>query len=194
MTRDDYSLADAILADAFASNGISRLIFGDGDVRPRLIRMNRTIVRAKETSGTVAEVGGWPAGAMMQAEAPKCEPSGLSSFRFLFDAMLATRTRFPAAAALSREASRNHPEWPHRHLTVLGVRPEFQGKGVGSALLRHFCDGADAVGSGAYLETDSEGGKRLYERFGFREVNRTTKDGVSFIYMWREAKRQIATQ
>ena len=48
-------------------------------------------------------------------------------------------------------------------------------------------DDADAAGRNSYLETDSEGGKRLYERFGFREVGRTAKNRVSFIYMWRTA-------
>ena len=105
----------------------------------------------------------------------------------MIDALLATRFRIATAGGFSREVSKNHPEWPHRHLTVLGVRPEFQGQGVGSALLKQLCDEADAAKANSYLETDSEGGKQLYERFGFREVGRTTKKGVRFIYMWRAA-------
>lgn len=185
MTRDDFSLVDGILADAFAANDISRLIFGTGDIRSRVIRLNRTTVRAKESCGTIAEVDGTPAGAMIQAESPKCEPSGLAGIRFLFDALLATRLRFALAGALSREAAKYHPKEAHRHLTILGVRPEFQGRGVGSALLRQFCEEADVANANSYLETDSERGKQLYERFGFKEVGRTTKKGANFIYMLR---------
>lgn len=187
MTTDDYSLVDGIFAEAFASNEITRLIIGTRDVRSRLIRFNRTTVRGAQNRGTIATVDGRPAGAMIQAESPKCEPSGIASLRFIFDALLATRFRFALAGGISREASKNHPEWPHRHLSVLGVIPEFQGTGVGSALLRQFCNEADVARSASYLETDSEAGKRLYERFGFQEVNRTNKDGMNFIYMWRAA-------
>lgn len=185
MNSDDHSLVDGILADAFMANDISRLIFGNGDIRSRLVRLNRTTVRGKENRGTIAEIDGNPAGAMIQAESPKCEPSGLAGFRFMIDAIVSTRFRILTAASLSNEATKNHPNWPHRHLTVLGVRPEFQGQGVGSALLKQFRDEADAAQANSYLETDSDGGKRLYERFGFREVGRTTKNGLSFMYMWR---------
>lgn len=187
MSRDDHSLVDGIFADAFMENDISRLIVGTGDIRSRLVRLNRMTVRSKENLGTIAEVDGRPAGAMIQGEAPKCEPSGLAGFRFMIDALLATRFRIATAGGLTRDVARNHPEWAHRHLTVLGVRPEFQGRGVGSALLKRFCDEADAAGANSYLETDSEGGKQLYERFGFREVGRTRKKSVNFIYMWRTA-------
>ncbi len=189
MTASDHSLVDSLLADAFAQNAITRLIFGNGDARSRLARLNRMAVRAKQSRGTIAEVDGWPAGAMIEADSPQCEPGGIAGLRFLLDALLATRTRFSVASGLSREAAKNHPEWPHRHLVVLGVRPEFRGAGVGSALLDRFCEGVDVTGASAYLETDSEGGKRLYERFGFREVNRTTKDGLDFIYMWRASRK-----
>ncbi len=188
MSTGDYSLVDGIFADAFTENDISRLILGNGDIRSRLVRINRMAVRSKESRGTVAEVDGQPAAAMIQAEYPKCEPSGLAGFRFMFDALIATRFRIGIAAGLSRDASKNHPEWAHRHLTVLGVRPEFQNRGIGSALLKQFCTEADAAKANAYLETDSEGGKRLYERFGFREVGRSTKKEANFIYMWRTFK------
>ena len=88
---------------------------------------------------------------------------------------------------MSREATKNHPAWPHHHLSILGVRRDAQGEGVGSELLRHFCDVIDARQANAYLETDSEDAMRLYERFGFREVNRSMRKGIGLIYMWRGA-------
>ncbi len=189
MTSADHSLVDGVLADAFAANAFSRLLLGGGDIRSRLIRLNRRSVRQAENRGTIAEVDGRPAGALIQGQSPKCEPSGLAGLGFMVDALLAMRHRFFAAFGLFHEVSKNHPEWPHRHLTILGVLPEFQGTGVGSALLERFCAEADEANMNSYLETDSDGGKRLYERYGFREVNRTTRNGVAFIYMWRMAKQ-----
>ena len=38
------------------------------------------------------------------------------------------------------------------YIFLLGTRPEHQGKGLGSLLLRHLCEHADARGLHCYLE------------------------------------------
>ncbi|GFR51201.1 hypothetical protein Agub_g13548, partial [Astrephomene gubernaculifera] len=56
---------------------------------------------------------------------------------------------------------------PFLYISVLAVHPDYQGRGLGSQLLAHLCRTADAAGLSAYLESTSEGGNRLYGRYGF---------------------------
>lgn len=60
-----------------------------------------------------------------------------------------------------------HPEDPHWYLSMIGVDPARQGRGLGSALLKHTLDIIDAEGSLAYLESSNPKNVPLYERHGF---------------------------
>jgi ribosomal protein S18 acetylase RimI-like enzyme len=53
---------------------------------------------------------------------------------------------------------------------LLGVVPEHQRSGVGSALLRAVLDRADRRGEAAYLEATSPQNGALYERHGFEVI------------------------
>ena len=59
------------------------------------------------------------------------------------------------------------PDEPHWYLDDIVVADAAQGRGVGSALLRHGLARVDGSGSPAYLEATSDDSRRLYERFGF---------------------------
>jgi ribosomal protein S18 acetylase RimI-like enzyme len=63
-----------------------------------------------------------------------------------------------------------HPHEPHWHLPLIGVDPDGQGRGIGSALLRHGLALCDGEGLLAYLEATSEANRRLYERHGFESI------------------------
>lgn len=63
---------------------------------------------------------------------------------------------------------------PHWYLWMLGIAPEFQNQGFGSALLQPVLRQADLDRVPCYLETSTEGGVRFYQRQGF-EVVRTGK-------------------
>ena len=80
-----------------------------------------------------------------------------------------------------------HPHEPHHYLFLLGTRPEWQSRGIGSALMRPVLDLCDRDGTPAYLEATSESNKGLYLRHGF-EVTGEIKlpDGPSMWPMWRE--------
>ncbi|MER5455048.1 GNAT family N-acetyltransferase [Micromonospora sp. NPDC002389] len=81
----------------------------------------------------------------------------------------------------------HHPHRDHHHLALLAVRPDRQGQGVGSALLRHHHGWLDAHGVPAYLEASSEIGRDLYARHGYR-VSEPFRlpDDTPFWPMWRE--------
>ncbi len=63
-----------------------------------------------------------------------------------------------------------HPSEAHWYLPFLGVEPNHQGKGHGSALLRHALARCDRDRRPAYLEATSLHNRRLYERHGFEVV------------------------
>jgi len=60
-----------------------------------------------------------------------------------------------------------HPTEPHWYLPLIGVDPVHQGKGYGSALLKHALQNCDRDNLPAYLEATSPSSRRLYERHGF---------------------------
>ncbi|AKI98408.1 acetyltransferase (GNAT) family protein [Archangium gephyra] len=72
------------------------------------------------------------------------------------------------AGELRVEMQRHHPAQPHWYLLALGVDPRFQGRGVGSALLRHTLARIDAEGAPAYLEASNPTLIPFYERHGFK--------------------------
>jgi GNAT superfamily N-acetyltransferase len=59
---------------------------------------------------------------------------------------------------------------PHYYVRDIGVHPDMQGNGLGSALLRPTLDRCDKEGLPAYLEASSERSAALYERLGFEHI------------------------
>jgi ribosomal protein S18 acetylase RimI-like enzyme len=71
------------------------------------------------------------------------------------------------ALALGKELVKSHPKPPHWHLVFLGVIPELQGQGVGSAMLKQMLRGVDEANAISYLEASVERSVGLYQRHGF---------------------------
>jgi ribosomal protein S18 acetylase RimI-like enzyme len=94
------------------------------------------------------------------------------------------------AFELSERMDAEHPhESPHYYLLFLGTRPEFQSRGIGSAVLRQLLARSDREGVPAYLDATSERNKRLYLEHGFEELREVRlPGGPSFWPMWREPK------
>jgi GNAT superfamily N-acetyltransferase len=66
---------------------------------------------------------------------------------------------------------RFHPAGDLWFLPLIGVDPVAQGRGLGSALLRHGLAACDRDGLPAYLEATSPRNRALYERHGFRVID-----------------------
>lgn len=80
-----------------------------------------------------------------------------------------------------------HPSEPHYYLSFVGVAPEHQGRGLGTALVRAVLETCDREQKPAYLEATSIGSRTCYERLGFltgREEH-LAADGPPFWTMWR---------
>lgn len=81
-----------------------------------------------------------------------------------------------------------HPQDPHLYLAVVGVRPERQGRGLGSDLLRPGLEAADRLGLPAYLESSNVRNVPLYERHGFEVTKEASLPrGPAVWLMWRPA-------
>ncbi|UKZ74460.1 hypothetical protein TrVFT333_002129 [Trichoderma virens FT-333] len=64
-------------------------------------------------------------------------------------------------------------ERPHWYLELLAVKPQYQGKGAASLMLRYGVNKADEDKVECFLDA-SPAGQPIYERYGFRVVQRDT--------------------
>ena len=99
--------------------------------------------------------------------------------------------RLPIALWSRLRMDSRHPRRPaHWYLAMMGVVPDWQGRGLGSALMRPGLEEIDAARLPAYLETSTLRARALYERNGFTvtgEMN-LPADGPPIWLMWREAR------
>jgi GNAT superfamily N-acetyltransferase len=88
------------------------------------------------------------------------------------------------------QGQRNHPGAPHYYLPVIGVSPEWQGSGIGTALLQPVLEGCDRERLPAYLEASTPRSRACYERSGFEvtEELRVPGGGPPWWAMWREPR------
>jgi ribosomal protein S18 acetylase RimI-like enzyme len=75
--------------------------------------------------------------------------------------------------AMKREAAikRQHPNSKIIYLWFIGVRPEAQNRGIGSALLHSVIEKNEISGRPMYLETSCEQNIPFYKKFGFKIYN-----------------------
>lgn len=85
----------------------------------------------------------------------------------------------------------NHPAEPHYYLPLVGVEPEWQGRGLGTALLRPILDRCDDENMPAYLEATTPRNRALYERHGFEVTEEFSYASGSppLWRMWRNPNR-----
>lgn len=103
--------------------------------------------------------------------------------------VVGARRFLSAMASVSRLEAR-HPTTPHYYLFEIGVEAAFQGRGVGSALLREVLEECDRERMPAYLENSKERNLPLYERHGFRVTEKwlMAPDGPPVWLMWRDPR------
>lgn len=85
---------------------------------------------------------------------------------------------------------RSHPKAAHYFLLCLGVLPELQGQGIGSALLRPMLERLDRERMPAYLEASKEANVPFYEKHGFRVTEEVYggSTGPKQWMMWRDPR------
>jgi len=91
---------------------------------------------------------------------------GLSGFR-----------KLTAYDDVARELHHDHAPMPHYYLAAIGVAPERQGQGLGSALMQPMLERADQQNLHCWLDTHRPENVRLYERHGFAVARLTDVPG-----------------
>lgn len=158
-----------VLADAFVSDPVyGWLLPGSLRLRGRLrmIFAAEMVQYVVPNGGTVWTTPGYdgaltdlPPGAW---EMPK-SVTGKEAVRWAW----AFGTRLPLAMRVQRAMEERHLRELHFYVRTVGVQPELQGRGVGSALMRPTLEKADSAGLATYIEASSERSAALYERLGF---------------------------
>jgi ribosomal protein S18 acetylase RimI-like enzyme len=81
--------------------------------------------------------------------------------------------------------------YPHWYLDVLGVAPEFQGKGFAGKLLRGMLLRIDRDGMPCYLETERERNISFYQHFNFKVIDEFIVSGTS-VKLWAMLRKNSA--
>jgi ribosomal protein S18 acetylase RimI-like enzyme len=186
----EHAEVTALLARAFRDNPLNLAVLGAASPEQRL-RSNRlgtgSLLRSAREHGEVwvARAGGRALGALVGTGAWQypLPPAPLPErLRCLFGQGLRVARRWGEVFAALDAI---HPPGPHRYVGTLGVAPEHQGRGVGTALLRSWLARADAEGLDVYLETDRSENRAFYAREGFLVAREAAVLGVPVWCMLR---------
>jgi ribosomal protein S18 acetylase RimI-like enzyme len=190
VTADELPALAHVLARAFADDPVTAWLFPDDASRlegigrffsdlyvPR-IALGRDEFYADDDLRGVAD---WTPPGMGHM-------SALDSLRLLPRMAVLFGGRLPRALKVLSYMESQFPKRPHWHLTFLGTAPEYQGQGIGSALMRQMLDRFDREGTPAYLEASTTRSRALYLRHGFVVMNemRLPDGGPPLWRMWRE--------
>jgi GNAT superfamily N-acetyltransferase len=184
----DLDALSRVVAAAFHDLEPSRWLIADPDVRRQIfpgyfaIFVGHVLAAGVvHTTPDRAAAALWlPAGD--EAAAPPAD----------YDTRLAAITGpfLPRFQAFDEALDRQHPGGAaHHHLAMMAVRPDRQGRGTGTALLRAHLLGLDQSGTPSYLEAASLRSRAIYLRHGYADHGppiRLGDDGPSMYPMWRE--------
>jgi GNAT superfamily N-acetyltransferase len=98
--------------------------------------------------------------------------------------------RADLALGVLNELAEVHPSEPHWYLGVLGTHPDWQRRGIASAVLAPVLALCDSDGLPAYLETQKESNVPFYRRHGFEVIaTKQLSNGAPNVWlMWREVR------
>ncbi|HVM19200.1 MAG TPA: GNAT family N-acetyltransferase [Egibacteraceae bacterium] len=182
-TRD---VVYATLVTAFTSDPIIRWLYPDPQRYlqwfPRLLDL------AGGTAFTTASADHQPGGAALWVSPGTETPE--EPLVQLFTASIDPR-RHEAVFGFFAQVLEHHPDQPHWYLPFIGVEPNRQGHGLGTAILRTGLQRCDDAATPAYLEASSPRNRRLYEQHGFiAAAEIQSGDSPPLWPMWRAATRQ----
>ena len=187
-TRDDIPTLAAVLARAFAADPFFRFLAGDAPERSQRMRDGWTgILRFASAGLTQTWTTDDRAGAAIWIPPGRGPSSAVDQLRLVpvygrLIGWLRLRQTGSAIDALD-ERRRIHAPGSHFYLSALGVDPDRQGEGIGSALLGPVLAEADARGLPCYLETATGRNVLLYERHGFEVVEELVLPGTD-VHGW----------
>ena len=165
------------LVKAFAQDPITGFLLQPGPgYQERLAQFFSLLMRARITLEMPVVVARGTSGihgaAMGYATARPAWPKDLTEEWDRFESAIPELTE--RMAIYDEISAKGKPPAPHYYLGVIGVHPEMHGRGIGTQLLRSFCDisSSDPLSCSVYLETAEESNLGFYEGAGFAETGR----------------------
>jgi GNAT superfamily N-acetyltransferase len=174
-TAGDIPVLAAMLAHAFGADPFFSYLAGDAPERGQRMRDGwRAILRHASSHLAATWTTDDRAGAAVWIPPGRTASGPLDQLRMLpaFARLTGWGRLREVSAAMETLERRRYRYAPTRHwyLSALGVEPERQGEGIGSALLKPALAEADRDGVPCYLETAVGRNVLLYERHGFDVV------------------------
>lgn len=183
-TSADVPALSNVLAEAFFSDPVFMWCYPNRARRRAILpRFFELVVNANLGHGEIYTTDGVNAGAVWL-------PPNAADDEELATALGEASGEFVANLFAAFELmGEQHPNEPHHYLFLLATSPQWQGRGVGSAVLQPVLDMCDRASVPAYLEATSERNKVLYLRHGFEVVGEIKlPDGPSMWPMWRSPR------
>jgi ribosomal protein S18 acetylase RimI-like enzyme len=185
----DHPALVPVLARAFEDDPIQRWAFPRARLRARyggeFFRWSLWRCAGHEVSWTTDDLAGaalWMLPDRWQVTVPQIT-------RLVRRTGFGIRWRGPLVMWGLTSVERHHPDDRHLYLTVLGVDPDQQGAGIGSALLAPGLELCDREGIAAYLETGKERNLAFYSRHGFQVTGRLRLPAGPPVWLMRREPR-----
>jgi ribosomal protein S18 acetylase RimI-like enzyme len=174
LEREIMDRATITLERAFSTDPMFSWIFPDPTRRPQsLQRFNRVPLEYGLRYGHVTQVNDGRAIAIWLPPGRTVTMGGMVRSGMLpipFQVGFRPFAKFMNANETMERIHKRYAPEPHWYLLVIGVDPELQGHGLGTALVKEGLARADQANCPCYLETSAERNLPFYERCGFKVV------------------------
>ena len=182
-TARDIPALSRALAEAFHDDPVFEWLIPADDARGTILpRLFDLIVKANLVHEDTYIAGGGAGGAVWVPSSE--DDDDHQAISALADVLGAFAPRLFTIVDLMNA---DHPRVPHEYLFFVGTRPRWQGRGIGSGLMRPVLNRCDRDGTPAYLEATSPRNRRLYLRHGFNVTSEIPlPDGPTMWRMWRD--------
>ena len=174
LRRESLDRATITLERAFSTDPMFKWIFPDPEQRARsLRRMNRVPLDYGLRHGHVTQSHQGMAVAIWFPPGCSITASGMIRSGMLavpFRVGFRPFAKFMGANQIMERIHKKYVPEPHWYLLIVGVDPELQGRGLGSALVKEGLMRADHANCPCYLETSEERNLAFYQRCGFTVV------------------------
>ena len=180
--REDVA---SVLAQAFVTNPLHVAVFGPGRLDRNRLFFRIGLEHMFTGSSFVAVDDAKVCGYIHFNASPLCLPPAEAIPKFAAERLTPLEAAVPRLIEWFSRWARLDPEEPHAHLGPIGVAPEYQGKGVGKAMMSRYVEELDREGLDGYLETDRAVNVKIYEKLGFGVVREEKLIGVDTWYMRR---------
>jgi GNAT superfamily N-acetyltransferase len=178
----------SILADAFVTNPLHVSAFG-----PERMDQNRLFFRIGLRhmfigQSFVAIVNGKLSGYVHFNPAPHCLPPPQEIPNAAATVLKPLGDAIPSVIKWFTRWCHLDPDAPHVHLGPIGVSPDVQGQGIGTALMNRYVEYLKQERAAGYLETDRAENVEFYKKFGFVIQREEEVIGARTWYMWRASE------